>query len=621
MIIFLLPICLLTLQLIASPVFAARESALGESLGFGSPSEEPFLRPDQAFIFSTEAIDGNAIAARWQIADGYYLYRDKFKFSLKDSSGITLGDVILPPGKVKDDEFFGPMEVYYQGVEAGIALKRSDAGPHTITLQATYQGCAEAGICYPPIDKIVPVELPAVYTASPSQSSGETNAPALSMLSGDEPEQDRIARFLKGSSFWLGLLFFFGAGLGLAFTPCVFPMIPILSSLIVGQGEGLTTRKAFVLSLTYVLVMALSYTVAGVVAGLFGSNLQAAFQNPWILGTFSGLFVLLALSMFGLYTLQMPASLQSRLTQLSNRQAAGGTLAGAAIMGFFSALIVGPCVAAPLAGALIVIGQTGDALLGGGALFALSLGMGMPLLLIGTSAGKLLPKAGSWMNTVKAVFGVLLLALAIWMLERIVSEILSMALWAILLIGSAVYLGALEPLKPDSSGWHKLWKGVGLILLIQGALLMVGAAAGGRDVFQPLKGVFLGDTRGESVRHLTFLPVKTLDNFQDAIRTASAARRPVMLDVYADWCVECKRMEKATFSDPGVRQALSGVVATQADVTSNDEEDQTLLRHFGLVGPPAILFFGSDGQERKRYRLLGFMEAGEFQNHVERALR
>ncbi len=501
------------------------------------------------------------------------------------------------------------------------------AAAQSVKLQATYQGCAEAGICYPPITRTVAVLLPAAGAgtagAQPGVAAAPIAAPAREEASGAPiSEQDRLARTLLESPLWLSMGLFFGLGVLLAFTPCVFPMIPILSSIIVGQGSALTTRRAFTLSLVYVLAVAVTYTAAGVFAGLFGENLQAVFQNPWILTAFAAVFVLLALSMFGFYELQMPSALQSKLTEVSNRQR-GGTLAGVAVMGLLSALIVGPCVAAPLAGALLVIGQTGDATLGGLALFSMSLGMGFPLLVIGTSAGKLLPRAGAWMDAVKAVFGVLLLAVAIWMLERILPPALSMTLWAVLLIVSGIYMGAMTQLRPDASGWSKLWKGLGLVGVIYGALLLAGASIGGGDLLQPLRGTLVAQGPGAGgdagfERGLPFRQVKGVEGLDRAL--AAATGRPVMLDFYADWCVSCREMEKYTFSDPNVRQALSQTVLLQTDVTPNDPEDRALLKRFGLFGPPAILFFSPEGQERRAYRVVGFMEAPKFHAHVRQAL-
>jgi thiol:disulfide interchange protein DsbD len=432
-------------------------------------------------------------------------------------------------------------------------------------------------------------------------------------------EQDRLASFLLEKPLWLSAGMFFLLGIGLAFTPCVFPMIPILSGIIIGQGTAITTRRAFTLSLVYVLAMALTYTIAGVVVALLGANLQIWFQDPWVLGTFAAVFVLLSLSMFGFYELQVPTSIQSRLSEISNRQG-GGTLIGVGIMGFLSALIVGPCITAPLVAALLVIGQAGDPVLGATALFALSMGMGAPLLAIGTSAGKLLPRAGAWMDAVKAVFGVLLLAVAIWLVERVLPTAVTMALWAILLIVSAIYLGALDAIRDGATGWHRLWKGVGVVLLLYGALLLVGAAAGGRDVLQPLKGTTLAGATATGVEQTSaFRYVKGPQGLDQALREAASQSKPVMLDFYADWCVSCKEMEKYTFSDPRVQAAWSEAILLKTDVTANDAQDQALLKRFGLFGPPAILFFTPEGDELRDYRVVGFVPPERFSKHVHTA--
>ncbi len=603
---------------------------LGQSLSLGLDDDQEFLPPDEAFRLSTEVTGPNTIVARWDIAPDYYMYRDKFAFELVEGEGISLGQAELPPGEVKQDEFFGRVEVYHDRVEARLPVARTRAEAASVTLRLTYQGCAEAGICYPPQKKLVELALPAAALAGPLPGAPADAAPAdaapptPATTAAPVTEQDRLAQRLATGNALLTMLAFFGFGLLLAFTPCVLPMVPILSGIIIGQGEDITTRRAFVLSLVYVLAMALTYTGAGVIAGLTGENLQAAFQNPWVLGSFAAVFVLLSLSMFGFYDLQMPAAIQSRLNELSNRQA-GGTLAGVAIMGFLSALIVGPCVAAPLAGALIYIGQTGDPWLGGGALFALSMGMGTPLLAIGTGAGKLLPRAGGWMNAVKAVFGVLLLAVAIWMLERILPAAIGMLLWAALLIISAVYLGALENLEPEATGWRKFWKGVGLILLGWGALLLVGVAAGGRDVYQPLRDVAFTGAPGAAApatraAGIEFRRIKTVEDLERAVAEASAQGKGVMLDFFAEWCTDCHRMEKVTFRDPQVLAALENVVALKADVTANDAEDKRLLKHFRLIGPPTIIFFGPDGKERTSHRVMGFMGPEEFAAHVRAAV-
>jgi thiol:disulfide interchange protein DsbD len=468
----------------------------------------------------------------------------------------------------------------------------------------------------------VTLKLPAAaVTTAAAPATAAPVAPA-SAAADAEPiaEQDRIAAMLQRGSVWLIIGSFFGIGLLLAFTPCVFPMIPILSGIIAGQGRHITARKGFVLSLVYVLAMALTYTVAGVLAGLFGENLQAAFQNPWIIGLFAAVFVALSLSMFGFYELQLPSALQSRLSEISNRQE-GGNLAGVAIMGLLSALIVGPCVAPPLAGALIYIGQTGDAVLGGLALFALSLGMGAPLIAIGTSAGKLLPRAGAWMDAIKAVFGVLMLAVAIYLLERVIPEALAMLLWGALLIVSGVFLGAFQHLPIEATGWRKLWKGLGVILVVYGALMLVGAAAGGRDTLQPLRGVVMAGPGGGAVEKASFRPIKTVADLDRELAAAKAAGKPVMLDFYADWCVYCKQLERDTFPDPAVQQVLSAGILLKADVTANDEADKALLAHLGIPAPPAMIFYGADGIERRNSRLLGFMAAKEFADHVRVAWR
>ncbi len=601
-----------------SPLNALKN--LGSSLGL-IDSGDDFLHPDQAFTFSAEAINGNTLRVRWDIADKVYLYRDKFKFELKEANGITLGTPVLPEGKKKIDESFGEMMVYYHDVDIDIPLERTNLNATDVILVVKYQGCADAGFCYPPITKEMPVALPAgSATAAAAGANTDTNDASLS-------EQDRIADSLASGNTLLTLLTFFGFGLLLAFTPCVFPMIPILSSIIVGQGKSITTRRAFIMSLVYVLAMALTYTVAGIAAGAFGQNLQVAFQNPWILGSFAAVFVALSFSMFGFYELQMPSFIQNKLTSASNRQQ-GGTLTGVAIMGLLSALIVGPCVAAPLAGALIYIGQTGDMVLGGMALFALSMGMGAPLLAIGASAGKLLPKAGAWMDTIKAVFGVMMLAVAVWMLERIIPVGMAMMLWGTLMIGSAIYMGALDPVG-EGSGWRKLWKGLGVVLLIYGALQLFGAAAGGKDTLQPLHGLAMGGGGSGGVAmgnmhhggEMVFKRFKGLAELEREVAAASAAGKSVMVDFYADWCVSCKEMEKYTFSDAGVQKALANTVLLQADVTADDDIDKALMKEFGIFGPPSILFFGVDGKERRSYRVVGFVKADPFREHVEKALR
>lgn len=607
-------------------------SSMSKSLGANGEFDE-FLPADKAFAFGSEVIDGNLIVLKWDIADGYYVYRDKMEFSIEEGEGVTLGKPKYPKGKTITDETFGKMVVFYKSVAVKIPLGRKDASATDLSLRVKYQGCADAGFCYPPVTTTTFLKLPAgdvsAQVEEPQVASKVMVSEPVSEQSANtvstEPvsEQDSIANSLENDGFFVIVLTFFGLGLLLAFTPCVFPMIPILSSIIVGQGDKITTRHAFKLSLVYVLAMALTYTVAGIIAGLFGANLQAAFQNPWILGSFSIVFVLLSFSMFGFYELQLPASLQSKLTEISNKQE-GGTVAGVAIMGFLSALIVGPCVAAPLMGALIYIGQTGDALLGGVALFALSMGMGAPLIAIGTSAGKLMPKAGAWMDAIKAVFGVMLLAVAIWMLERIIPAPVAMLLWALLLIISGVFMGALLQMESTVSGWRKLWKGIGLVLVIYGGLLLVGVASNGTDPLQPLRGLNLGGGGASvSVAHeeVEFKKIKSVEDLEREIKAANAAGKPVMLDFYADWCVSCKEMERYTFSNPAIMKEMSKAVLLQADVTANDDIDKALLKKFRLIGPPSMIFWDRSGNELRNLRLVGFMEVEEFLAHIKKAFK
>ncbi len=585
---------------------------------FGGSSQERILEADQAFQLTATALDPSIVEARWLIAPGYYLYRDKFRLELLDAQGIAIAATEIPPGEFKDDPFFGPQQVFHGEATATVRLRRESTDAQTVRVKIDYQGCAEIGVCYPPLSQTLAVALPALASPPAPRSMNGEGAPQeepSSELPIGEAEQDRLARIL-GEQRFLAIPAFFGFGLLLAFTPCVFPMIPILSSLLAGQGATLTRGRAFGLSLSYVLAMALTYTVAGMLAALLGQNLQAWFQNPWVLAAFGGLFVLLALSMFGFYDLQVPSALQSRLATWSHRQY-GGHYTGAAVMGLLSALIVGPCVAPPLIGALTFIAATGDLALGALALFALSLGMGAPLLAIGASAGHWLPRAGHWMERTKAVFGVLLLAVALWLLERVLPAAVGMALWATLLIVTATYMGALQPVAHGAPAWRTLVKGLGLVLMVYGVLMLVGAAAGGRDPLQPLRGVsLLAEAR--DVPALAFQPVKSVADVEQAVRAAGGG--PVMLDFYADWCVSCKELERYTFADPAVRAALSEVVMLKADVTAHDAVDRELLRHFSVIGPPAILFFGPDGEERREHRVVGFLDAGRFDAHL-RSLR
>lgn len=566
--------------------------------------EDELLKPEEAFQFFATVKDAQTIHVSWLIADGYYLYKKKLSLNLANGASSQLGELLLPAGETHDDPEFGQVEIYHRQVEADVLLRRQSTAAETLVLNARFQGCADRGICYPPMQASVTLQLPAVETLKPAAAK-----PAVS-------EQDRIVDSLKQDSLPLTLLTFFGFGLLLALTPCVFPMIPILSGIIVGHGEDIGTRKAFFLSASFVLASALMYTIFGILAALFGSNLQVIAQEPWVVASFSAIFVLLSLSMFGFYNLQLPTSFQAWLHRNSDRHRDGSYL-GAAIMGALSSLIVGPCVAAPLAAALIYIGQTGDVWLGGSALFVMGLGMGLPLLLIGASAGKLLPKAGPWLNSTKAVFGVVMLAVAAWMLSRIVPAAVTMLFAAMLLIIPAIYMSALEPLPQAASGWKKLWKGLGLIMLIFGVLQLIGMAAGGGNPLQPLTAfasIATPSANGEPAKAegLPFQRVRSLAELQQKVQQAKADGQWLMLDFYADWCVACKEMEAYTFSDAKVRQALSNFVLVQADVTEANSDDMAMMQEFGLIGPPGIIFYGPDGIERSGNRVIGFQDAETF---------
>jgi len=588
----------------------------GQSLS-AAASNEP-LPPEQAFVFEAIAASPTSVLARWTMPKGYYLYRDKSSVTLTDGDGVTLGAPQWKTGVDHTDEHFGTVEVYFDEAELPIPLVREKGAAQKITLNAEYQGCQDNGICYPVMTKAVNVELPeataqelaaaAVNQALPSPGQRPAS-PASGRGDVGQSEEQVLAANLSSNRL-LALLSFFGFGLLLAFTPCVFPMIPILSGIIAGSGENISTRRAFVLSVVYVLATCVVFTIAGVVAGLAGANLQAAFQKPWILWSFATLFVLLSLSMFGFYELQLPSSWQSKIADISNKQK-GGSLIGVAIMGLLSALIVGPCVAPPLAAAVLYISQQRDPVFGGLALFVLSLGMGAPLVVFGTAAGKFMPRAGAWMDAVKAVFGVLFLGLAIWMLSRILDGFWIMLMTGALLVASAVYLGALERLPDGVSGWRKLWKALGIVLLIAGAAELIGAAAGGRDVTQPLAGIAASGGGDKHADELPFRTIKSVADLDREVAAAAAAGKPLMLDFYADWCVSCKEMEKFTFTQPEVHSGLSDFVLLKADVTANDETDQALLKRFALFGPPATIFF-KGGSELRALRLIGFEKAEAF---------
>lgn len=602
------------------------------TLEAGPLPEEQAFRVDALVEPGSTAADLRA-AVRFTMPPGYYLYRDKTSFALASAQGdIVVGKPEFPSGRSYYDEHFGDVTVYFDQVEVMLPLSGALAGVSTLPIDVSFQGCQEGGICYPPMRRtlILPVAAALSSVAVGAVATGKsTKQPTRAPVAGESPdvangvvaaplaEDSRIAQSLQGKGRGWALLTFFGLGLLLAFTPCVLPMIPILSGIIAGAGPNLSTRRALLLSFVYVLASAVVFMVAGVAAGLAGANLQAAFQTPWVLVTFAAIFVGLALSMFGLYELQLPPSLQTRLANMSNRQRAG-SLGGVAVMGALSALIVGPCVAPPLAGAVLYISQTRDAVFGGLALFLLALGMGAPLLVFGATAGRLMPRAGAWMDAVKAAFGVVFLLLAVWMLERILPPSATLLLAGAVLIGSAVALRALDPLPATSGGLVRVWKAVGVLLLLVGAAQVIGALSGARDWMRPLASLGSGGA-GVAQAHVEFRKIKSVVDLDRELAVASAARQPLVLDFYADWCVSCKEMDKYTFTDAGVIAAADRFVRIKADVTANDETDQALLKRLGLIGPPATLFYAPDGKERRDLRLIGFEKPAPFRARLDRA--
>ncbi len=577
--------------------------------------DSKFLPPAEAFRVEATAEGADRLRVDFLVTPGYYLYRHRMSFAIDAGEGAvvaaTLGAPNIPAGEEKEDEFFGRQQVFHQALSVTIPVSRAPGGALEVPLVVGLQGCADAGLCYPPEKRRLKVVLPAASgTATAGPPPGATAAGATG---GFVSEQDRLAALIREGRLPLVLATFFGLGLLLAFTPCVLPMVPILSGIIAGQGSTVTTKRAFTLSLAYVLGMAVTNTLAGIAAAAAGQQVQALFQKPWIIVLFALFFVVMALSMFGLFTIQVPAALQSRLADASNRRRAG-TLGGVAAMGALSALIVSACVAPPLFAALAVIAQTGDLVRGGSVLFAMSLGMGVPLLAVGASAGRLLPKAGAWMDTVKQFFGVLLLAVAVWMLARILPERATLALWAVPALAGAWLLwrwraGAGAGIPRGAA------RIAGLLLGAWGLTMLVGAALGGRDPLAPIPQL------ERDVQGLEFRAVKGTAGLDRELAAAAAAGRPVMLDFYADWCVSCKEMERDTFTDEAVKRSLAGAVLLKADVTANDAADQALLQRFGIFGPPTIAFWSTDGTERTQYRVVGFMKAAEFAAIATQATR
>ncbi len=552
-------------------------------------SADNLLEPEKAFRFSARALDASSVEVRFVIAEGYYLYRERLKFAAEGNPAVRLGAPELPRGIAHKDQFFGETQIYRKEVRILIPVQ----GEGRFDLQVVSQGCADIGVCYVPMESSAPIVLAAA-------GAGEAQ-PRFSIFASDVD----IARLFEGN-LALILAGFFVFGLLLSFTPCVLPMVPILSGIIAGEGKGLDKLRGLSLSLAYVLGMALAYAIAGVAAAFSGSLLAAALQNVWVLSSFALVFVVLALSMFGFYDLQLPGFLHHRLTA-AHQRLRGGRLASVAAMGVFSAVIVSPCVAAPLAGALLYISQTRDVLLGGSALFAMALGMGVPLVAVGVTEGALLPRAGAWMNGVRRFFGVLLLAVAIWIVTPVLPAAAVMLAWGALFIGSAMYLRAIDPLPANASPWWRLWKAAGLAALVVGIALLVGALSGSRDPLRPLAA--LTEKNPAVSAPMPWQRVASLNELQEKLK---APGRPVMLDFYADWCVSCKEMEAFTFSDPKVRAQLDRMLLLQADVTAHNEQDRALLKRFSLFGPPGIIFFDAEGREIKGLRVVGYQNAERF---------
>jgi thiol:disulfide interchange protein DsbD len=597
---------------------AAPASVLGASTPAAGLTDALPLPAEEAFRF--EAIVSEAdggLLARFTMAPGYYLYRDRSEFSAIATPEVTLAAPRWPAGVEQQDEHYGRSVVFFDTVEVPLPLARAaePTVPRPITLRAEFQGCQLDGICYPPMTRELTLALPA--PAAMLANAGGSSA-SMSALAAPVSEQDYFADALRGRHTLAVLGLFFVVGLGLAFTPCVLPMLPILSGILSGAGDRLTTHRALWLSLIYVLASAVVFAIVGVIAGVAGENLSATLQKPAVLIAFAGLFVVLALSMFGFYELQMPAWLQNRVNSISGQQKAGSTT-GVAVMGLLSALLVGPCVAPPLAGAVLYISQQKDPVLGGFALFAMGLGMGAPLIALGAGAGRLLPRAGAWMEAVKKVFGVVFLALALWMLERVLDPVWIMFLAGLLLLACGVHLGALERLPDDARGWRRTAKAAGLALLVLGVIQFLGVASGGRNVLQPLSALANRGGGAAPEAGVPFQRVGSSAELDAAIARAAAAGKPVLFDFYADWCVECKRMEGTTFADAGVRAALEGFVLLKIDVTDQTDEQEALQQRFGIIGPPATLFFSCQDEENRPLRLIGYEGAGPFAQRVQRA--
>jgi thioredoxin:protein disulfide reductase len=598
----------LILALMGGVAVTASAADATQIAGLTTPQDE-FVDVDVAFKVNAEATAADRIEIDFQVLKGYYLYRGKMKFAVDPGQPVALGTPDLPAGEVKEDEYFGKQEVYHHDVVARLPVSRSSKEAFTMPLKVTYQGCADAGLCYAPQTKTFQIAMPAADAVStlPAAASSVSAGAGGGYVS----EQDRLANLIRTGNVFLMVGAFFLAGLLLSFTPCVLPMVPIVAGLITAGGASVTRTRAFLLSLAYVLGMAATYTAAGVAVAAAGQQAQTLFQQTWIILVFAALFVAMAASMFGFFTVQMPSFVQTRLSEMSNQQKPG-SYAGVAVMGALSALIVTTCVGPALVAALSVIGQSGQMVRGGVALFSMAMGMGVPLLVVGASAGQLLPRAGAWMDTVKQVFGAMMLAVAVWMVARVVPERFALLLWMIPLLALALVLEMAQLKTVAGRGVARV---LATIAVAYAVLLGVGFTQGSTDPMQPLQ------ARAEEHIELPFLRIKSLEDLNAQVTAANAAGKTVMLDFYADWCVSCKEMEKYTFPTAEVRNALANTVWLQADVTANDDVDKALQKHFGIVGPPTIAFYGKDGVERREFRVVGFMKAGEFAPLVARALQ
>lgn len=560
------------------------------------------LPVEKAFNFSAQLASNNNIKLQWQIAPGNYLYQEHFDFKVLSPNTAKIGSVQFPPAQQKQDDVLGDIKIYKKNLVLNVPiLNATDA----VTLQVTYQGCSEQEYCYPPVTHTVTAHFTEQTIAIDAQPT-QTATPTTTTTTTDNAK-NKFDRVLSGHHFIIIFISFIGFGLLLAFTPCVLPMVPILSGIILGHGHHISTGKAFRLSLVYVLSMSITYAIAGMLIGYLGGELQLFFQKPWVIALFSVIFVLLALSMFGLYNLQPPQKFEAFLARISRHQKKGSYI-GVAIMGCLGTLIISPCVTPALVAALGYITQKGDIWIGGAALFATGIGMGIPLLLIGTST-KLLPKTGHWMVTVKSFVGVLLLAMAIFMLSRILAGPVVLFLWAILLIGSAIYLGALT--NGNKSGWGKLARAIGIIALIYGIILIVAAATGHSNPLRPF--------HKKTELATPAIAIHSVTDLKHALALAKSHEQPVALDFYADWCISCKEMDRNTFSNEEVQQQLSKFMFLRADVTKNNDNDRSLMKAYNVIGPPTIIFFNPQGQELQNFRVVGAMDAETFLQRLNAA--